>query len=145
MRIVLQRVRSASVTVDGAIVGEIGQGLLLLVGIGQEDTEAISQSLAEKIANLRIFEDDSGKMNHSALESAAEILVVSQFTLYADTKHGRRPSFIAAAKPDIASPLVDHFATALRCIGLTVAQGTFGAHMDVALLNDGPVTLIIEN
>ncbi|HKD76982.1 MAG TPA: D-aminoacyl-tRNA deacylase [Ktedonobacterales bacterium] len=144
MRIVVQRVTQAQVEVAGARIAAIEHGLLLLVGVGQRDTEATSVALADKIARLRIFEDDAGKMNLSALDIGGAALVVSQFTLLADTSRGRRPSFVDAAPPAIAAPLVDRFAGALRDLGLHVAQGQFGAHMQVSLANDGPVTIVIE-
>ena len=144
MRIVVQRVSEAQVTVDGAVIGAINHGLFLLVGVGPHDTEAIADALADKIARLRIFEDDAGKMNRAALDCGAAVLVVSQFTLYADTSHGRRPSFLGAAPPEIAAPLVERIITTLRALGLTVATGQFGAHMQVSLINDGPVTVILE-
>jgi len=145
MRIVLQRVSEARVTVDDTIIGAIGPGLLLLVGIGPDDTEANAVALADKVAHLRIFEDAAGKMNLALLDMGGAALVVSQFTLYADVSHGRRPSFIGAAPPALAAPLVDRFATALRDLGITVASGQFGAHMRVALVNDGPVTISLES
>jgi D-tyrosyl-tRNA(Tyr) deacylase len=144
VRIVVQRVAEARVTVAGTTVGAIGRGLLLLVGVGPHDTMALAATLAEKAARLRIFADDAGKLNLAALDINAAVLVVSQFTLYADLSHGRRPSFAGAAPPDLAAPLVAHVATVLRGLGLQVAQGQFGAHMQVALVNDGPVTLILE-
>jgi len=145
MRIVLQRVSEARVTVDDTTIGAIGPGLLLLVGIGPDDTEANAVALADKVAHLRIFEDAAGKMNLALLDTGGAALVVSQFTLYADVSHGRRPSFIGAAPPALAAPLVDRFATALRDLGITVASGQFGAHMRVALVNDGPVTISLES
>lgn len=144
MRVVVQRVAEARVDVAGVTVGAIARGLLLLVGVGSQDTEATAAALAEKAARLRIFEDDAGKLNLAALDIDAEVLVVSQFTLYADLSRGRRPSFVGAAPPDLAAPLVAHVATTLRGLGLRVAEGQFGAHMQVALVNDGPVTLILE-
>ena len=144
MRIVVQRVSEARVMVDGATIGAIDRGLVLLVGVGPEDTEAVADALADKIAHLRIFEDDAGKMNRAALDGGAAILVISQFTLYADTSHGRRPSFLGAAPPALAAPLVERLIWRLRALGLTVATGQFGAHMQVALVNDGPVTLVLE-
>lgn len=149
MRVLVQRVSRASVKVEGAITGQIGPGLLLLAGITAGDTEADGAALAQKIAHLRIFPDEQGAMNLSALDRQAAgqesgILVVSQFTLYADMRKGRRPSFVQAAPPDVASPLVDAFADQFRRLGFTVAEGIFGAHMDVALVNDGPVTLWLD-
>lgn len=144
MRIVTQRVTEASVTVGDTVVGAIGPGLLALVGVGPTDTEGTAIMLADKLAKLRMFADGAGKMNRSALDLGAEILVVSQFTLYADTSHGRRPSFVGAAPPALAAQLVDRLAVALRALGLPVAQGQFGAHMRVALVNDGPVTILLE-
>jgi len=145
MRVVIQRVTDASVTVDNQVVGKIGSGLLVLLGIGTGDQRATATLLAEKIANMRIFADDEGRFNRSVLDVGGAALVVSQFTLYADTRRGRRPSFAAAAPPEIAMPLVDAFVVALRARGMTVATGIFGAHMHVALLNDGPVTLVLDS
>ena len=145
MRAVVQRVSAASVTVDGAVVGQIARGLLILLGVGQGDTRAEAVLLAEKIANLRIFADDAGRFNRSALDIGGAALVVSQFTLYADTRRGRRPSFSGAAQPDVAAPLVESFAAALRSRGLPVATGVFGAQMSVALANDGPVTIVLDS
>jgi D-tyrosyl-tRNA(Tyr) deacylase len=144
MRIVLQRVKSGRVLVAGHAIAEIGPGLVLLVGIGPGDREQQAAALAEKIAHLRIFEDQQGKMNRSVLEVGGEALVVSQFTLYADTRKGRRPSFTEAALPDTAHPLVDRFAQLLRELGLPSQTGEFGAHMVVEIVNDGPVTLWLE-
>ena len=145
MRAVIQRVSEASVSVDGQVVGRIGRGLLVLVGIGRMDDRDEATLLADKIANLRIFPDEAGRFNRSLLETNGAALVVSQFTLYADTRRGRRPSFSDAALPDIAAPLVDIFVEALRERGLAVASGVFGAHMHVALQNDGPVTIILDS
>lgn len=145
MRAVIQRVSKASVTVDGAVVGQIGRGLLVLLGVGAGDAAADARQLAEKIANLRIFADDEGRFNRSALDIGGAALVVSQFTLYADTRRGRRPSFSGAALPEAAAPLVDGFVAALRERGLPVSTGVFGAHMDVNLRNDGPVTIILDS
>lgn len=145
MRAVIQRVSQASVTVDGSVVGAIGHGLLILLGVNQTDTLDDVDLLAEKIANLRIFGDHEGKFNRSLLDVGGAALVVSQFTLYADTRKGRRPSFTAAARPEIAAPLVDAFAAALRARAIPVATGVFGAMMQVALINDGPVTIVIDS
>jgi D-tyrosyl-tRNA(Tyr) deacylase len=144
MKAVLQRVSQASVSVDGEIVSEIGEGLLILLGIAPEDTVGIAEKLADKVAHLRIFEDDADKMNLSLLDVNGQALVVSQFTLYADTSRGRRPSFIGAAQPEIAEPLVESFAEMLAERGVPTQMGIFGARMDVALVNDGPVTIVME-
>jgi len=145
MRAVIQRVSEASVTVAGQVVGRIGPGLLVLLGVGHGDGPAEVALLAEKIANMRIFPDDEGRFNRSALDVGGEVLVVSQFTLYADTRRGRRPSFSGDPLPDVAAPLVASFAAALRARGLAVANGLFGAHMSVALQNDGPVTIVLDS
>lgn len=145
MRAVLQRVSRASVTVDGEIVGQIGRGFLILLGIGQGDGEAEVKALVDKIVNLRVFPDDEGKMNRSLLDSGGASLVVSQFTLYADVRKGRRPSFIGAAPPALAEPLVERFMAALAAYGIHVEGGVFGAHMDVELVNDGPVTIWLDS
>lgn len=144
MRAVIQRVSEASVRVAGELVGQIDGGLLILLGVGPLDDAATADLLAEKIANLRIFADEEGRFNRSLIEIGGAALVVSQFTLFADTRKGRRPSFIDAAPPEIAAPLVETFADALRQRGLRVATGTFGAHMQVALVNDGPVTITLD-
>ncbi len=144
MRVVVQRVSRASVTVAGRRVAEIGPGLLILLGIGQQDGEQQARYLAEKIAHLRIFDDEHGKINRSVLDVQGEAIVVSQFTLYADTRKGRRPSFVAAAPPEAAAPLVDRFAALLREQGVPTQTGEFGASMQVELVNDGPVTIWIE-
>ncbi|MFC2077238.1 D-aminoacyl-tRNA deacylase [Candidatus Bipolaricaulota bacterium] len=144
MRIVVQRVRRASVDVDGARISEIGRGLLLLVGIAPADVRVDLEKVARKIATLRIFADEEGKMNRSILEAGGEILAVSQFTLFGDTRKGRRPSFVDAALPEIAEPLFEAFAEAVAREGVPVSTGRFGATMAVELINDGPVTLIIE-
>jgi D-aminoacyl-tRNA deacylase len=141
----VQRCKEASVTVDGKVVGAVGQGLMLLVGITHEDTEADAKYAADKIAGLRIFEDDEGKMNHSVLDIGGAILSVSQFTLYGDTRKGKRPNFMAAARPEQAEPLYERFNALLREQGLRVETGVFGAMMDVSLVNDGPVTIIVES
>ena len=145
MRALLQRVTRASVAVDGEIVGRIGRGFLILLGIGQGDGEAEVKALADKIVNLRVFPDDEGKMNRSLLDSGGAALVVSQFTLYADVRKGRRPSFVDAASPALAEPLVERFMAALAAYGIPVAGGVFGARMDVELLNDGPVTIWLDS
>ncbi len=145
MRIVLQRVSEASVTVEGERISEIGFGLLLLVGVAQADGEAEADWLAEKIAGLRIMGDEEGKMNRSVTDVGGAVLAVSQFTLLADTRKGKRPSFIGAARPEEAERLFDHFCERLRAAGVNrVETGRFGAMMSVALVNDGPVTIVIE-
>lgn len=150
MRALVQRVRRAKVTVGDEVTGEIGVGFLVLLGVTHDDTAAEADFLAAKIANLRVFEDAGGAMNRSALDLAADdpagvgMLVVSQFTLYADAKKGRRPSFVNAARPETASPLVDHFGEAMRGLGLRVERGRFGAEMQVELVNDGPVTIWLD-
>ena len=144
MRALVQRVSRASVSVDGDVVGEIGVGLCVLVGVTHDDTEADARKLADKVWNLRVFPDADGTMNLPLAETGGEALVVSQFTLYGDTARGRRPSWVGAARPEQAEPLVDAFAAALRDLGATVATGVFGAHMQVELVNDGPVTLMLE-
>jgi D-tyrosyl-tRNA(Tyr) deacylase len=144
MRIVLQRVSHGRVSVDGKTIAEIGPGVVILVGVAPQDGEEQARYLAEKIANLRIFEDDQGKINRSLLEVGGAAIVVSQFTLYADTRKGRRPSFTDAALPEIARPLVERFADLLRAQGVPVQTGEFGAHMLVEIANDGPVTIWIE-
>lgn len=145
MRVLLQRVSRASVTVDNNVTGEIDQGLALLVGVGKGDTQVHADRLADKIVNLRIFNDDDGKFNRSLLDVAGGALVVSQFTLFADAKKGRRPSFTDAAPPQVAQPLCDYFADRLRALGIKqVGCGVFGAHMDVDIHNDGPVTIWLD-
>ncbi len=144
MRIVLQRVSSASVSVAGDVVGSIGAGLVALVAAGLDDALATSRVAARKIAELRIFPDEAGKMNRSAAEAGGAVLVVSQFTLLGDTSKGRRPSFVKSAPGPVAEPLVRAVADYLRELGLEVAEGRFGANMQVALVNDGPVTLILD-
>jgi D-tyrosyl-tRNA(Tyr) deacylase len=144
MRVLLQRVARASVTVDGAPVAAIGRGLLLLVGIGAEDAPDEVERLAEKVANLRVFADDAGKMNLALADVGGEVLVVSQFTLYGDVRKGRRPSWTGAAEPGLAAERVEAFARAFETRGLRVGRGVFGAHMEVELLNDGPVTLFLD-
>jgi D-tyrosyl-tRNA(Tyr) deacylase len=144
MRALLQRVSSGKVTVEDRIIAQIGRGLVILLGIGQEDGEEQAAYLAEKITNLRIFEDEAGKTNLSVLDVKGEAIVVSQFTLYADTRKGRRPSFIYAGAPEMAAPLVDHFAELLHGHGVPTQTGQFGAHMLVEIDNDGPVTIWLE-
>ncbi|KQL34146.1 MULTISPECIES: D-aminoacyl-tRNA deacylase [Bacillaceae] len=144
MKVLLQRCKNASVTVDGEITGSIGHGYLLLVGITSTDSEKEINYLTDKIAGLRLFEDAEGKMNHSIVEAGGSILSVSQFTLYADTRKGRRPSFIDAARPEIAKPLWELFNDKLREKGFVVETGIFGAMMDVTFTNDGPVTIMLE-
>lgn len=145
MRALLQRVTHASVRVDETITGAIGHGLLVLLGVGRGDDEDQVRTLVDKIVHLRIFEDEAGKMNRSLLDIDGEVLVVSQFTLYADTRKGRRPSFTGAAPPAIAEPLCKRFKEAVATYGLRVASGVFGAYMQVELLNDGPVTLWLDS
>jgi D-tyrosyl-tRNA(Tyr) deacylase len=144
MRAVVQRVTSAQVTVAGELAGRIEAGLCVLVGVGKDDTEADATALADKIVHLRIFEDDAGKMNKSLLDSAGALLAVSQFTLYADTSRGRRPSFVGAMEPGRAEQLFECFCTAARNLGVVVATGRFRTHMSVSLVNDGPVTLLLD-
>jgi D-aminoacyl-tRNA deacylase len=144
VRALLQRVASASVAVDGAVVGAIGPGLLVLLGVGQGDTDELARALAQKVAGLRVFEDEAGKMNLSLADTSKAMLCVSQFTLYADTTKGRRPSFTAAMAPDEAKRLYGVFCGAGRSLGLTVAEGIFAADMQVSLVNDGPVTLWLD-
>ncbi|SEJ23691.1 D-tyrosyl-tRNA(Tyr) deacylase [Bhargavaea ginsengi] len=145
MRVVIQRSGEASVTVDGKVTGAIDSGYVLLVGITHTDTEDDVRYVANKVANLRLFEDADGKMNLSVLEIGGAVLSVSQFTLYADTSRGRRPGFSDAARPDQAEPLYERFNEELRNLGLQVETGIFGAMMDVSLVNDGPVTVIVES
>ncbi len=144
MRALVQRVSQARVTVGSRLLAEIGRGLVILIGIGNEDTEEKAQWMAKKIAQMRIFEDENGKTNLSLLDIGGEAIVVSQFTLYADTRKGRRPSFVHAAPPNLASPLVDRFAELLAAEGIPVQTGEFGAHMLVEIHNDGPVTIWLE-
>jgi D-tyrosyl-tRNA(Tyr) deacylase len=144
MRALLQRVSKASVMVDGQTISSIGKGLLILLGVGHGDGEEQAKFIAEKIANLRVFEDEQGKTNLSMLDVKGEAIVVSQFTLYADTRKGRRPSFIDAALPDIAEPLVNRVIELLRSHGVPTQTGKFGHHMQVEIHNDGPVTIWLE-
>jgi D-tyrosyl-tRNA(Tyr) deacylase len=146
MRVVLQRVKQGSVTVDGTITGAVEVGFVALVGVTHGDTRAEAELLARKTATLRVFDDADGKMNLSALDVGGGVLVVSQFTLYADTRKGRRPSFIDAAAPDIAAPLVEYYAERLRAEGIErVERGVFGAMMRVEIINDGPVTILLDS
>jgi D-aminoacyl-tRNA deacylase len=145
MRVVVQRSKNAKVTVNGEITGQISKGLVLLVGVTHDDKEEDAVFLADKIANLRIFEDDAGKMNLSLLDVGGEILSVSQFTLYGDCRKGRRPNFMEAARPEQANQLYERFNHLLREKDIKVETGIFGAMMDVELINDGPVTLIVES
>ena len=145
MKTIIQRVQRGSVTVEGRRIAEIGRGLVILVGIGPTDTEDSARALARKIAMLRIFEDAQGKMNRSVLDVQGKVLVVSQFTLYADTRKGNRPAFTDAALPALAEPLCERFAQFLREQGVLVQEGEFGAHMIVEIINDGPVTIQMEN
>ena len=143
MRAVVTRVSRASVTIDGSVHGQIGQGFLVLLGVGPDDTEAVADKLADKICNLRVFEDENGKMNRNLEQVNGKILVVSQFTLYADTS-SRRPGFSGAAKPDLAIPLYERFMERCRTRGFDVQHGEFGATMEVDSLNDGPVTILFD-
>lgn len=144
LRAVVQRVSRASVTVSGEVVGAIGQGLCVLVGVTHDDTEAQASKLAERLWKLRIFSDDEGKMNRSVADVGGSLLIISQFTLYADARKGNRPSYVDAARPEVAEPLVDAVVAKLRALGAEVATGKFGADMAVDLLNDGPVTIALE-
>lgn len=144
MRVVLQRVNHAAVRIDGETVGQIQKGYLLLVGLAPEDTDEQLDWMVHKIVNLRVFEDENGKLNRALADVNGEILSISQFTLYADVKHGNRPGFSKAAKPEIAAPLYDRFNEKLRAAGVHVETGRFGADMKVELENDGPVTIIYE-
>lgn len=145
MRVILQRSKRASVTVEGSVTGSIDSGYVLLVGITHEDTEKDADYCARKIAQMRLFEDEDGKMNRSIFENGGDILSISQFTLYGDIRKGRRPSFVEAARPEKAEPLWNYFNEVLRNEGLRVEEGVFGAMMDVELVNDGPVTMIVES
>lgn len=144
MRAVVQRVREASVAVDGEAVGECGAGLVVLLGVSAEDGEVEAERLAHRVARLRIFEDEEGRFDRSLLDVGGEALVVSQFTLIADTRKGNRPSFTDAAQPERAEPLYDRFCASLEGEGLRVARGVFGARMDVTLVNEGPVTIVLD-
>jgi len=145
MRAVVQRVSRAHVSAESSVKGEIALGLLILLGVGHDDTSAVAASMASKISNLRIFQDDQGKMNRSLLDVKGSALVISQFTLYGDARGQRRPSFVSAAPPDQAKNLYEEFAEALRNLGVTVATGVFGAMMSVGLVNEGPVTILLDS
>ena len=145
MRVVVQRVSSAKVTVGGQVTGEIGPGLMILLGVGKEDNSQVAAAMAEKAANLRIFEDEQGKMNRSLLDVKGSALVVSQFTLYGDARGQRRPSYIAAGPPELAKRLYEEFSEALRKLGILVGNGVFQAMMSVELVNEGPVTILIDS
>ena len=145
MKAVVTRVNSASVSIDGAVHGKIGRGFLILLGVGPDDTPALCRKLAEKVLGLRVFRDENDKMNRSLADVGGSVLVVSQFTLYGDVSHGRRPSFTGAAKPDLAIPLYERFMAHCRERGFDVQHGEFGADMQVSLVNDGPVTIIIDS
>jgi D-aminoacyl-tRNA deacylase len=145
MRAVIQRVSRAKVSVEGRVRGEIGAGLVVLLGVGKEDSSAVARAMAEKVANLRIFEDGAGKMNLSLLDVQGSALVVSQFTLYGDARGQRRPSFIAAAPPELAVRLYEAFNAALRALGVTVETGVFQTMMSVELVNEGPVTILLDS
>ncbi len=145
MRAVVQRVKEAKVTVGGEVKGRIGQGLLVLLGVGVGDADADAATMAEKVANLRIFADDQGQMNRSVLDAGGELLVVSQFTLLGDARRGRRPSYIAAAPPEEANRLYERFVAAARGLGLRVETGVFRANMDIGLVNEGPVTILLDS
>jgi len=145
MRAVVQRVSRAKVTVEGRVTGETGPGLMILLGVGKEDTAQVAAGMAEKLANLRIFEDAQGKMNLSLLDVKGGALVVSQFTLYGDARGQRRPSFISAAPPDVAKKLYEEFCEAMRKLGVTVGTGIFQAMMSVELVNEGPVTILVDS
>jgi len=144
LRAIIQRVNSSQVIVEGKTIADISKGMLILLGIGPDDDETKSAAMAKKLAQLRIFEDDAGKMNLSLLDTGGAAIVVSQFTLFADTRKGNRPSFVGAAAPEKASPLVDHFVDELRKLGIPTQSGEFGAHMLVNLQNNGPVTIWME-
>lgn len=144
MRAVLTRVKSASVTVDGKVIGKIGQGFLILLGVTHEDTEVQAVKLADKLVGLRIFEDENGKMNQGLESVDGQVLVVSQFTLYGNCRKGRRPDFLAAARPEVAIPLYEKFVQLIRDKGIYVETGEFGAEMLVESVNDGPVTLVVD-
>lgn len=145
MRVLIQRVTRAEVRVDRKLIGKIGQGLLVLVGVGHSDTESVAEAMADKIVGLRIFRDDDGRTNRSLLDVGGEMLVISQFTLFANTSKGRRPSFLDAAPPELGERLYERFAEAVAARGVTVANGQFGAEMEVELVNDGPMTIWLDS
>lgn len=145
MRLVLQRVARASVSVDGTVTGSVGKGLMVLVGIGHDDTPAVVKAFADRTCDLRIFRDDAGLTNRSLMDVGGEVLAVSQFTLYADTRKGRRPSFLGAAPPDLGNALYEAYCTALEARGVRVGRGVFGAEMAVELVNDGPMTIWLDS
>jgi len=145
MRAVVQRVSRAKVTVEGRVTGDIGPGLMILLGVGKEDTSQVARAMAEKVANLRIFEDEQGKMNRSLLDVKGSALVVSQFTLYGDARGQRRPSYIGAGPPELAKRLYEEFSEALGKLGIVVGNGIFQAMMSVELVNEGPVTILIDS
>jgi D-tyrosyl-tRNA(Tyr) deacylase len=145
MRLLLQRVSRARVTVEGETTGEIGQGLLVLVGVGREDTEELTRAMADKVVELRIFRDEAGKTNRSLLDVGGELLAVSQFTLFGDTRKGRRPSFLDAAPPELGRALYEAFAAAVEARGVPVGRGVFGTEMSVELVNDGPMTIWLDS
>ena len=145
MRVVVQRVSRAKVSVEGRVTGEIAAGLMILLGVGKQDASAVAVSMAERVANLRIFEDDAGKMNRSLVDVGGAALVVSQFTLYGDARGQRRPSFVAAAPPEQASALYEEFNAKLRALGISVATGIFQTMMSVELVNEGPVTILLDS
>jgi D-tyrosyl-tRNA(Tyr) deacylase len=145
MRAVIQRVEKARVLVDGRVTGEIGAGLAVLLGVGRSDVAATAALMAEKIVNLRIFDDEQGKMNRSLLDTQGSMLVVSQFTLYGDVRGQRRPSFVQAAPPEVGKAVYEDFVGAVRALGVSVATGVFQAHMSVELTNDGPVTILVDS
>ena len=145
MRAVIQRVEKASVSVEGEIKGQIGAGFLVLIGVEEGDGDADFKYIADKVPNLRVFEDDQGKMNRSLMDVGGEVLAVSQFTLLGDARGGRRPSFIAAARPETADPMYERLVAEWRARGIRVETGVFGAHMKVALVNDGPVTILLDS
>lgn len=145
MRAVIQRVEKASVSVEGEIRGQVGAGFLVLIGVEEGDGDADFKYIADKVPNLRVFEDDQGKMNRSLMDVGGELLAVSQFTLLGDARGGRRPSFIAAARPETADPMYERLVAEWRARGIRVETGVFGAHMKVALVNDGPVTILLDS